>query len=214
MTKPGLFITIEGIEGVGKSTVMKAISEELTALGVDFMTTREPGGTPMAERIRKVLLDPTDEIVNVKTELLLIFACRSQHVENVIQPAINSGQWVVSDRFTDASYAYQCGGRGVPDAQVQYLEQFVQGDFRPNHILLLDAPVDMARKRIENRGALDRIEQERVEFFERVREKYLQRARIMSDKYIVVDASQALDDVVTCIRAHLQRIHSEYADAV
>jgi dTMP kinase len=194
MTTPrGLFITVEGGEGVGKSTNIEHITQTLSEAGVALLVTREPGGTPMAESIRDVLLQVRDEPVSDTTELLLMFAARAQHLHTVILPALQSGTWVLCDRFTDATYAYQSGGRGVDPALVRQLEQLVQGDLRPDYTVLLDAPVEIGLERARERGELDRFEQEQVAFFERVRDTYLQLARESSGRYRVVDAGQALD---------------------
>lgn len=160
----GRFITFEGTEGVGKSTQIANAADTLKNLGVDCMVTREPGGTPMAEAIRELLLAPRDESVNELTELLLMFAARAQHLHTYILPALEKGQWVLCDRFTDATFAYQGGGRGVPSEQIALLENLVQGDVRPDHVVLLDAPVETGMARAKQRGELDRFEQETVSF--------------------------------------------------
>lgn len=206
MSKRGLFITLEGIEGVGKTTVLEFIADYLKKASIDFITTREPGGTPVAEQIRQVILHPDGEPINDKTELLLIFACRSQHFSDIIMPALSAGKWVVSDRFTDATYAYQGGGRGISDTHIQAMEQFVQNDTRPDQIILLDAPVALARERITARGSLDRIEQEKLDFFEKVREKYLARANADPAHYSIVDATQSIDDVVMAVSIILDKL--------
>jgi dTMP kinase len=191
----GLFITFEGGEGVGKSTAIDYVRQRLEAQGVDVVLTREPGGTPMAERIREVLLAPSDEVVSDTAELLLVFAARAQHLATKIRPALAAGQWVLCDRFTDATYAYQSGGRGLPAGDIRKLEQLVQGDMRPDVTLLLDAPVEVGMARARERGELDRIEREQTDFFERVRATYLQLAGESTGRYRVVDAAQELCDV-------------------
>ena len=191
----GLFITIEGGEGVGKSTNIDFIAQRLKSQGISFILTREPGGTPLAEDIRQLLLTPGDEGVAENTELLLMFAARAQHIAEVIEPALANGQWVVCDRFTDATFAYQGGGRGIPMTKIADLEQWVQGDLRPDFTVLLDASVEVGMSRASKRGALDRFEQEQKNFFESVRAAYLSLAEQYPDRYRVVDAAQALAQV-------------------
>jgi dTMP kinase len=195
MSARGLFITMEGGEGVGKSTNLAFLERYLNDSGVDVVTTREPGGTHLGEEIRELLLQVRSEPVSVVAELLLIFAARAQHITELIEPALASGKWVLSDRFTDATYAYQCGGRGVDRETVGQLEKLVQGALRPDYTLLLDASIDVGMARARSRGDLDRFEQETLAFFERVRQGYLQQARTHSDRYRVIDAGQSLDDV-------------------
>ena len=191
----GLFITIEGGEGVGKSTNIDFIAQRLKRQGISFILTREPGGTPLAEDIRQLLLTPGDEGVAENTELLLMFAARAQHIAEVIEPALAKGQWVVCDRFTDATFAYQGGGRGIPMTKIADLEQWVQGDLRPDFTVLLDASVEVGMSRASKRGALDRFEQEQKNFFESVRAAYLSLAEQYPDRYRVIDAAQALAQV-------------------
>lgn len=191
----GLFITVEGGEGVGKSTNIEYLRRYLVEHGVDLVVSREPGGTAMAEDIRQVLISSRTEPVAAMTELLLIFAARAQHIEAVIEPALARGQWVLCDRFTDATYAYQAGGRGMDPELIRHLEQLVQGDLRPDITLLLDATVAVGMERARDRGALDRFEQEQLEFFERVRSTYLQLARESSGRYRIIDANQDLAQV-------------------
>ena len=204
MNKPrGKFITIEGTEGVGKSTNIEYIQRYLHAQGIDLLTTREPGGTPLAEQIRDVLLQNRDEKMDEATELLLVFAARSQHLQSVILPALNTGQWVLCDRFTDATYAYQGGGRGLDIGLIEMLEQRIQGDVRPDLTLLLDIDVQQGLSRAGQRGELDRFENEQVAFFEKVRTAYLQRAKENADRYAIVDAGQSLDAVQQQIKQRL-----------
>ena len=177
---------MEGGEGVGKSTNLAFLQRYLTDNGVDIVTTREPGGTRLGEEVRELLLNVRSEPVSVNAELLLMFAARAQHIFEVIEPALASGKWVLSDRFTDATYAYQCGGRGIDPASVAQLEQLVQGDLRPDYTLLLDAPVDVGMARARSRGELDRFEQEAL-------------ARSHCDRYRVIDASQPLQVVETAM---------------
>ncbi|PTB95352.1 dTMP kinase [Marinobacter sp. Z-F4-2] len=195
MSMRGQFITFEGTEGVGKSTQLTNASRTLEELGVDYIVTREPGGTPMAEAIRELLLAPRDEPVNEITELLLMFAARAQHLHTRILPAINSGQWVLCDRFTDATFAYQGGGRGVPKDRIALLENLVQGEVRPDHVILLDAPVATGMARARDRGELDRFEQEDLEFFQRIRDVYRERAIAQPSRYHVVNAARSLEEV-------------------
>jgi len=191
----GKFITIEGIEGVGKSTNMKHLTNILEERGREVLTTREPGGTPMAERIRELLIEHGDEPMPEIAELLLMFASRSLHVSNVIKPALAAGTWVVCDRFTDASRAYQGGGRGIPLADINQLARWVMGDLEPDLTILLDAPVDIGMSRAGQRGDPDRFEVERNEFFARVRDAYLQLAAAAPERFVIVDASQDLESV-------------------
>jgi len=191
----GKFITVEGIEGVGKSTNIAFIHRQLLAAGREVVLTREPGGTPLAEAIRGLLLDPEYTGMDARCELQLVFAARAEHLARVIRPALAQGKWVLCDRFTDATYAYQGGGRGLDTAIIAALETLVQGNFRPDLTLLLDVPVAVGLARAGKRGTLDRFEQEQVEFFERVRVSYLDLARRHAARYRVIDAEQPLDGV-------------------
>lgn len=193
--KTGLFITVEGIEGVGKSTNLAYMADLLARSGIEHALTREPGGTPMAEEIRNLLLAPRAESVHELTELLLMFAARAQHLNNFIRPILATGSWVLSDRFTDATYAYQGGGRQLNMKHIEELETFVQGSQRPDHVILLDAPAEVGLARAGRRGDLDRFEQEALAFFERVRAVYLQRAAADPFRYHVIDATRTLDEV-------------------
>ncbi|MDM9650376.1 dTMP kinase [Pseudomonas wenzhouensis] len=191
----GLFITLEGPEGAGKSTNREYLAERLREQGIDVLLTREPGGTPLAERIRELLLAPSDEPMAADTELLLVFAARAQHLQQVIRPALARGCVVLCDRFTDATYAYQGGGRGLSVERIAQLEQFVQGELRPDLTLIFDLPVEIGLARAAARGRLDRFEQEGRGFFEAVREAYLQRAAQAPQRYRVLDAGQSLAQV-------------------
>jgi dTMP kinase len=191
----GKFITVEGIEGVGKSTNIEFIHRQLQAAGKDVVLTREPGGTPLAEAIRDLLLDPEYTGMDARCELQLVFAARAEHLARIIHPALTQGKWVLCDRFTDATYAYQGGGRGIDTGIIASLETLVQGAFRPDLTLLLDVPVAVGLARAGKRGALDRFEQEEVEFFDRVRSSYLDMARKHEARYRVIDASQSLETV-------------------
>jgi len=204
----GKFITVEGGEGVGKSTQLTALREWLGSLGPEIVFTREPGGTVRAERIRELLLQTTDERMPAECELLLMFAARSTHIENVIRPALERGAWVVCDRFTDATYAYQGGGRGMDTNQIALLENLVQKDLRPDLTLLLDAPLDLTTLRAHNRnvaaGNVDRFEREQRTFFEAVRETYLRRAQQFPERFAVIDAAGDIDTVRRAIRAVIE----------
>lgn len=191
----GLFITLEGVEGVGKSTNLEYLRQLLVEQGVDLVVTREPGGTPLAEDIRALLLTLREETVSPIAELLLMFAARAQHIAEVIEPALAAGRWVLCDRFTDATYAYQSGGRGIEPRSVQQLEQLAQGELRPDCTLLFDCPVDVGLARARGQGEPDRFESEQLAFFERVRATYLQLAAESSGRFRVIDAGQALDEV-------------------
>jgi len=188
----GRFITVEGIEGVGKTTNIGFIRQRLLAAGRDVLLTREPGGTPLGEAIRVLLLDPGYAGMDPCCELQLVFAARAEHLARVIRPALAEGKWVLCDRFTDATYAYQGGGRGLDRATIAALETLVQGDFRPDLTLLLDVPVATGLARAGQRGALDRFELEQVTFFERVRSSYLAMASEHAKRYRVIDAAQPL----------------------
>lgn len=191
----GLFITLEGPEGAGKSTNREYLAELLVQAGIEVVLTREPGGTPLAERIRELLLAPDSEVMAVDTELLLMFAARAQHLAGVIRPALARGAVVLCDRFTDATYAYQGGGRGLAHERIAILEQFVQGDLRPDLTLVFDLPVEVGLARAAARGKLDRFEQEQQSFFEAVRQTYLARAAQAPERYRVLDAAQPLSQV-------------------
>jgi len=202
----GKFITVEGIEGVGKSTNMDFIHQQLLTAGKDVVVTREPGGTPLGEAIRGLLLDPQFTGMDSRCELQLMFAARAEHLAKVVWPALEQGQWVLCDRFTDATYAYQGGGRGIDSVVIARLEELVQGDFRPDLTLLLDVPVEIGLSRAGKRGALDRFEQEQVEFFERVRDRYLVMAKRHAERYRVIDASQPLQQVQRQLSDELSRM--------
>ena len=191
----GLFITLEGPEGAGKSTNREYLAARLRAEGIDVVLTREPGGTPLAERIRDLLLAPSDESMAADTELLLVFAARAQHLAQVIRPALARGTVVLCDRFTDATYAYQGGGRGLSIERIAALEDFVQGPLRPDLTLVFDLPVEIGLARAAARGRLDRFEQEGRAFFEAVRSTYLNRAAAAPERYRVVDAALPLPEV-------------------
>jgi len=186
------FITFEGVDGAGKSTGLDWFADALRKRGIDLLVTREPGGTPLGEKLRELLLH---EPMHAETEAMLMFAARREHVEQVIRPALKRGTWVISDRFSDASFAYQGGGRGVPLAKLEQLEQWVHGDLQPDITLLFDIPIEIARQRLVNNESLDRFEQERSEFFERVRQAYLARASKTPQRFAVIHAEKTLDEV-------------------
>jgi dTMP kinase len=204
--QPGRFITVEGGEGVGKSSQLEVVRATLSAAGYTVLVTREPGGTARAEQIRNLLLTPGDEPMPQLCELLLVFAARASHVENAVRPALARGTWVVCDRFTDATYAYQGAGRGIARDHIETLERMVQRQLRPDLTLLLDAPVELAMRRAQKRNAEqgnaagDRFERERLEFFERVRAGYLDIARQHTERVRVVDASVDMDMVSDRVR--------------
>jgi dTMP kinase len=202
--KQGYFITLEGGEGAGKSTNLRFVQQCLEAAGKPVVMTREPGGTALGEALRAVLLNAHQSPVEPMAELLMMFAARAQHVEEVIKPALAEGCWVVCDRFTDATYAYQGGGRGLPEAVIATLEQMVQGDLRPDLTILLDLPVSVGMQRAGQRpGAPDRIEQESLDFFERVRTAYRERANQAPARYCVIDAAADLSSVQTALQQGL-----------
>lgn len=188
----GKFITFEGIEGVGKSTNIDFLAGIIEASGHPVMKTREPGGTPIAEDIRRILKEHGDEPLPDVAELLLMFAARSINVNNAIRPALENGTWVISDRFTDSTRAYQGGGRGFPRDSIERLAQLVHGDLQPDLTILLDAPVATAMRRAGRRGELDRFEVEQSEFFDRVRQAYLELAAAEPQRFAVVDCSRDL----------------------
>lgn len=207
----GLFITLEGPEGGGKTTNREFLAQRLRDAGHEVVLTREPGGTPLAEKIRNLLLAEHDEPVAVDTELLLMFAARAQHINQLILPALEAGKVVLCDRFTDATYAYQGGGRGISSARIAVLEDFVQGALRPDLTLLFDLPVEAGMARARQRGALDRFEQEQQAFFEAVRQNYLQRAAAEPQRFCMVDAGQPLAQVqqqlLPVLAGILERLH-------
>lgn len=214
MMQRGRFITLEGGEGVGKTTQLKVIENTLRAAGIDVCVTREPGGTPRAERIRELLLARDGESMPESCELLLMFAARATHLHNVIRPALVQGQWVLCDRFTDATYAYQGYGRGLSLARIAELEQWVQAGLTPDLTLLLDAPVEQAMNRMQQRHAQEGVEADRFEveqhaFFERVRAGYLARAQAEPQRFRTINAAQSLDQVSTTMQQAIQAFISD-----
>ncbi len=207
--KKGLFITLEGGEGAGKSTQMAYVEESLKKAGKTVQVTREPGGTALSESIRGLLLDHQQTAMDADTELLLMFAARAQHLAELIRPALEAGEWVLCDRFTDATYAYQGGGRGIEISRIAALEDWVQGALRPDLTLLLDLPIDVGMSRAGERGELDRFEREQQDFFERVRKTYLDLAEQHPDRYRIVDAGQDIPQVQAQIDAILAPVLEE-----
>ena len=191
----GRFITLEGPEGAGKSTQVPALRAHVEKHGHPVITTREPGGTPLAERVRAILLDADLGAISHDAETLLMFAARADHIEQVIEPALANGSWVICDRFTDATFAYQGGGRGVSTSRIEAVESWVQGTLRPDKVLVFDLPVKVGLSRTKRRGADDRFEREELAFFERVRATYLQRASQDPNGYAVIDASNSVGQV-------------------
>ncbi len=208
MSMLGKFITLEGGEGVGKSTNIEYLRSLLRAQQIRFIETREPGGTPLAEEIRTLLLAEREEPVSSDCELLLMFAARAQHLAQLIKPALTRGDWVLCDRFTDATFAYQGGGRQLDGQRIAQLEQLVQGALRPDLTLLLDVPVDVGMARARQRGELDRFERQQLDFFERVRQAYLQRATAEPDRFRIIDAAQPLTQVQQQIGQVMQEFFS------
>ena len=188
--KKGKFITIDGVEGAGKSTQISFICDYLKAKGINVVLTREPGGTDLGEKIRELLLSTKTKSMHSDSELLLMFAARNEHIHEKIIPALERGDWVLSDRFTDASYAYQGGGRGLDIQRIEQLEQWVLQDFTPDMTLLLDIPVEQGMSRVESRGEKDRIELEAMDFFERVRQAYIARSEKYPQRIKLIDSSK------------------------
>ncbi len=200
------FITFEGVDGAGKSTHLNWFADTLRARGIDLLVTREPGGTPLGEKLREILLH---EPMHAETEALLMFAARREHIESVIRPALQRGTWVISDRFTDASFAYQGGGRGVSVEKLEQLERWVQGELQPDLTLLFDIPVEIARQRLNNNVAqthvpLDKFEQEKSDFFDKVRNAYLARAQQNPQRFAIIRAEHTPAEV----KVNLQKIVS------
>ena len=209
MVECGKFLTIEGTEGVGKSTNVDFIRDYFKEHEIPLLVTREPGGTPLAEQIRDLLLQQREEAVDPTTELLLVFAARSQHVQSVILPALQRGCWVLSDRFTDATYAYQGGGRGLDTSIISVLERQLQHNVQPDLTLLLDIDVAEGLSRAGQRGELDRFEHEQLDFFERVRSAYHQRVKDNPKRYSIIDAGDNLLKVQASIKKTLDQFIAE-----
>lgn len=208
----GKFISVEGGEGAGKSTALSSIKEWLDGQSIDYIVTREPGGTPLAEEIRKVILAPRDETVCPKAELLLVFAARVQHVEQTIKPALDKGIWVISDRFIDSSYVYQGVARGLDEALIDDLVERFIVDSLPDATILLDVPVEVGVHRVAERGDLNRLDGESISFYDSVREGFLQRAEKDSERIKVVDASRSIPEVASQIVDILDSLHSYTAN--
>lgn len=201
--KQGKFITLEGIDGAGKSTQLAWIVELLQRAGLSAVITREPGGTPLGEQLRALLLDKSITM-HPETEALLMFAARREHLDKVILPALAQGQWVISDRFTDASFAYQSGGRGLDGGKLAILEQWVQGTLQPDLTLYFDVPVEIGQQRVGQIKSVDRFEKEQADFFQRVRAAYLDRARQFPERIKLIDSSQSLAEVKVAVERTLQ----------
>jgi dTMP kinase len=189
----GKFITLEGIDGAGKSSHLAFLAEQVRSRGFEVLTTREPGGTPLGESLREIVLNRP---MHGETEALLVFAARREHLAEVIEPALAEGKWVISDRFTDSTFAYQCGGRGLPEGRAKILEEWVHGHLQPNITFLFDAPVEIARDRVQqSTSEPDKFEREQEEFFSRVRSAYLKRAGEFPDRIKVINSARPLDDI-------------------
>ncbi|SNX59651.1 thymidylate kinase [Nitrosomonas ureae] len=201
--KQGKFITLEGIDGAGKSTHLACIAELLQRAGKQVVVTREPGGTALGEQLRALLLDKS-MAMHAETETLLMFAARREHLDKVIWPALAQDQWVVSDRFTDASFAYQSGGRGLDSAKLVILEQWVQGTLQPDLTLYFDVPVNVGQQRVSRGGVADRFEQEQADFFLRVRAAYLDRAQRFPDRIRIIDSNRSLPEVKAAVEQVLR----------
>jgi len=201
--KDSKFITFEGIEGVGKSTLIRFLANKLSINNIPYVVTREPGGTKLGEALRNILLHEKCSITNM-AELLIVFASRAQHLEEIIKPALKNNQWVICDRFIDATYAYQGAGRKMNIENIQTLEKLVVDDILPDYTFVLDAPINVSFARIQNRMQLDRFEVETVDFFERIREAYLQRALLNPTRYKVIDATLSIEEVQQSIWDVLQ----------
>lgn len=197
----GKFITIEGQDGAGKTTNIEVMKRYLEAADISFIQSREPGGTVLGESIRELLLNSGDERIGNKAELLLMFAARAQHIQDIIEPALARGDWVLCDRFTDATYAYQGGGRGMAMNDIFELEGYVQGNLHPDMTILLDLPVEIGESRAGQRSAPDRFEQQKLNFKQQVRDCYLSRALAEPERIMVIDASQSIDSVSNAINA-------------
>lgn len=208
MTCEPLFISLEGIEGAGKSTAMNTLTQFFKTQSVDYLETREPGGTPLSEKIRDIILSDDQVHLDKMSELMLIFSARSHHLESLIKPALSQGQLVISDRFTDATYAYQGAGRGIPFDVIASLEKAVQGELQPDYTFLLDVPVHLGFERVRSRGFVkDKMESESFDFFNRVRDCYLQRAELEPNRFIVIDGSRSISQVRHDLLNHLNKIY-------
>ncbi len=202
----GKFLTIDGVEGAGKSTQIEFICEYLKQKGINVVLTREPGGTDLGEKIRELLLSNDTGKMHADTELLLMFAARNEHIQNKIMPTLEKGDWVLSDRFTDSSFAYQGGGRGLDISRISALEDWTMQDFIPDMTLLLDVPVELGMSRVEKRGSKDRIEMEKMDFFERVRQAYIDRSKAYPERIRLIDSSQNIEHTTKQIRVILDSL--------
>jgi len=202
--KNGKFITLEGSEGTGKTTNMLAIKDFLEQQGIEVVMTREPGGTPIAEKIRDLLLDKENTDLCSDAELLLMFAARCQHLNELILPALEQGKWVISDRFSDASFAYQGAGRGLSWERITILKDWVQGETSPDMTLLFDLPVEVGMARAKKRGPTDRFEEEKIQFFKKVRQGYLQLADAEPQRFNIIDAAKNLEQVQSQVLKHIE----------
>ncbi len=202
----GKFITIDGVEGAGKSTQIDFICNYLDSKGINVILTREPGGTELGEKIRDILLSTDTKSMHADTELLLMFAARNEHINTKIVPALENGDWVLSDRFTDSSYAYQGAGRGLDIERIAQLEKWVLQDFTPDMTLLLDVPVELGMSRVESRGKKDRIELENIEFFNRVRDGYISRSRKFPKRIKLIDSAKNIEHTTEQIKAVLDSL--------
>lgn len=205
----GMFLSLEGVDGAGKSTHLAWLQEQMQKLGHTVVNTREPGGTTLGEQLRELLLH---EPMHLKTEALLMFASRNEHVEQVIKPALEQGHWVLCDRFSDATFAYQGGGRQLGGSAIQVLEQWVHPHLQPTRTWLFDLPLSIAKARLQQTRELDRFEQEQEAFFERTREAYLQRAHAQPDRFKVIDSSQSIEDIRAELMDDLLILHAQYCD--
>ncbi|MYN18031.1 dTMP kinase [Rugamonas sp. FT107W] len=199
----GKFITFEGIDGAGKSTHIAFVGDYLKARGVDVVSSREPGGTPLGEKLRELVLH---EKMHLETEALLMFASRREHIAQVIEPALHRGAWAISDRFTDASFAYQGGGRGMDLAKLEALEHWVHPHLQPDLTLLFDVPLEVARARLDATRSLDKFEQEKADFFASTRNEYLRRATQFAARFRVIDSTQSIADIQVQIAAILDQL--------
>lgn len=203
----GKFISIEGIEGAGKSTQLEFIKQYLEERGKSIVITREPGGTALGEQIRELLLAPREEGMAVDTELLLMFAARAEHVEQVIKPAVLRGDWVISDRFVDATFAYQGGGRGIPNDRIEQISSWTLKSLQTDMTFLFDLPVELGQQRVISRnGDIDRFEQEKADFFQKIREKYLQRSQQEPNRIKVIDASISIAEIEVQLGSELDKL--------
>jgi dTMP kinase len=212
MNQQAKFVTFEGIEGVGKSTCIATLAGHLKKKNIEYVLTREPGGTAIGEALRSILLSEHSESIESDTECLMVFAARAQHIKKVVHPNLTAGIWVISDRFTDSTYAYQGGGRKIPTEKIAQLEQWVHPNLQPDLTILLDADLEIALLRAKERGQADRFEGESLEFFKAARDVYLQRAKEHADRFRIIDANQALPAVQEQLHKLVEEWLSEHAE--